>query len=334
MPSVSVIIPTFRHRDFVLTSLESVFAQTFTDYEVIVVNDGSPDDTGELLKPLVASGKIRYIEQANQGQAAARNRGLAEAKGKFIAFLDDDDLWPKDKLSWQLEELLKDPTTGVVAGIAEVIDESEKPLGMSQQRFGNLQLTELFHGNPIMSPGQTLIRADLLRDIGGLNNRIWGCDDWDLWFRASAKAKLVMCDRVGLRYRLHAGNAGNNAARMLQNSILVVETHLRQLTTRDRRRCRRVGWNIIAGNFGRPLVKLLKQRMLNGDGAGAFAALREFSVFVRPALRDPRIIAGFVIELAPRRAREMFTRLFRTTGETRSQVAGWVSSRVPPNTAS
>ncbi len=327
MPLISVIIPTFRHRNFVLTSLESVFAQTFTDYEVIVVNDGSPDDTGQLLQPLAQSGKIRYIEQANQGQAAARNRGLAEAKGKFIAFLDDDDLWPKDKLSWQYEQLLNDPGIGVVAGIAEVIDESEKPLGTSQ-RLGEIRFCDLFSGNPIISPGQTLIRADLLREIGGMNNRIWGCDDWDLWFRASAKARLIIFDRVGLRYRLHPGNAGNNMDRMLQNSIMVLETHLPALSGQERRTCAREGWHIVSGNFGRPLIKVIKEKIALGDAHAVFAAIGQLRPFLRPAFRDPRILAGFGIELLPRFARELFNRRIRGQQQSKRQKAGWAPSPV------
>src|ERR1700719_2929443 len=105
MPAVSVIIPTYNHRDFVLDAIESVFAQTFTDYEVIVVNDGSPDDTASVLAPLASAGRIRYLEQANAGQGAARNRGIAQARGEFIALLDDDDRWPADKLEWQVGEL-------------------------------------------------------------------------------------------------------------------------------------------------------------------------------------------------------------------------------------
>jgi glycosyltransferase involved in cell wall biosynthesis len=103
-PLISVIIPTYRHRDFILRTLDSVFAQTRGDYEIIVVNDGSPDDTKTVLTPLVDAGRIRYVEQPNGGQSQARNRGLELARGKYIAFLDDDDLWPPDKLEWQTEE--------------------------------------------------------------------------------------------------------------------------------------------------------------------------------------------------------------------------------------
>ena len=117
--TVSVIVPTYKHRDFVLATLDSVFAQTFTDYEVIVVNDGSPDDTADVLRPLAEAGRIRYVEQENQGQAAARNRGIAQARGEFVALLDDDDLWPPDKLEWQVGCLRADPTAVAAYGYRE-----------------------------------------------------------------------------------------------------------------------------------------------------------------------------------------------------------------------
>ncbi len=101
-PAVSVIIPAYRHADMICQTLESVFSQTFRDFEVIVVNDGSPDRTAEVVAPFVANGKIRYFSQRNAGQAAARNRGASEARGKFFAFLDDDDVWPPEKLEWQV----------------------------------------------------------------------------------------------------------------------------------------------------------------------------------------------------------------------------------------
>jgi glycosyltransferase involved in cell wall biosynthesis len=109
LPAVSVVIPTYKHRDFILDTVNSVLSQTFRDFEIIVVNDGSPDDTASLLRPMAESGMIRYVEQSNAAAAAARNRGLEMARGKFIAFLDDDDLWPQDKLEWQVLALSNSP---------------------------------------------------------------------------------------------------------------------------------------------------------------------------------------------------------------------------------
>src|SRR5690606_32958391 len=106
-PAVSVVIPCYNHRDTVAAAVESALAQTFADREIIVINDGSPDDTADVLAPY--RDRIRYIEQVNAGQAAARNRGIELARGRYIALLDDDDIWPADKLEWQVAALDAEP---------------------------------------------------------------------------------------------------------------------------------------------------------------------------------------------------------------------------------
>ena len=103
-PKVSVVIPTYNRAGTVPRAIESVLAQTFTDLEVVVVDDGSSDDTGKVLAEMFGD-RIRYLAQVNQGASIARNRGIEEARGEWIAFLDSDDLWEKDKLEWQLKAL-------------------------------------------------------------------------------------------------------------------------------------------------------------------------------------------------------------------------------------
>jgi glycosyltransferase involved in cell wall biosynthesis len=236
MPEVSVIIPTYRHSRTVLESLDSVFTQSFSDVEVIVVNDGSPDDTAKVLQPLVDSGKIKYIEQANQGQSAARNRGLREASGEFIAFLDDDDLWPADKLSWQIEYLNAYPSVVAVGGACQRFSNSgvvEEPIGYDE---GRITPTLVTHGNPFISPGQTLIRAAELNELGGFDESLWGLDDMDLWFRLALKWRVERVSRLALLYRLHGMNASKDSVRMYQSCCRMVRKHLRLLPRKERKR--------------------------------------------------------------------------------------------------
>src|SRR5438067_12184345 len=103
-PKVSVIIPTYNRVARVQNAINSVLCQTFTDFEVIVVDDGSSDDTAIILQETYGD-RIRYFAQPNQGVSAARNKGLAEARGEWIALLDSDDLWEKEKLEWQFKAL-------------------------------------------------------------------------------------------------------------------------------------------------------------------------------------------------------------------------------------
>jgi glycosyltransferase involved in cell wall biosynthesis len=104
MPRVSVVIPTYNRAHTVVACIESALAQSFTGLEVIVVDDGSSDDTGSVLKQAFGD-RIRYYFQTNQGASVARNRGVEEAQGEWIAFLDSDDLWENEKLEWQLKAL-------------------------------------------------------------------------------------------------------------------------------------------------------------------------------------------------------------------------------------
>ncbi len=223
--TVSVVIPTYNHRAYVLDALDSVFRQTFTDYEVIVVNDGSPDDTGEVLRPLAEAGRIRYIEQPNAGQAAARNRGIAEARGEFIALLDDDDLWPPDKLAWQTAALVANPTWTMVTGYSEVLGAgpaSKHPESLPAPHPGK----RLFAAcNWIRSPGQVLIRREAVRRIGLFDPAIRGADDWDLYIRLAEAGPVVFVDRLALYYRLHASNASADCWGMFTNVRRVYRKH-------------------------------------------------------------------------------------------------------------
>ena len=229
--TVSVVIPTYNHREFVLAAIESVFAQGFGDVEIIVVNDGATDGTRDVLAPLIAGGRIRYVEQENGGQALARNRGIAESRGEFVALLDDDDLWPPGKLEWQVRVLLEDPAAVMVYGdcaylrageLTPETDRAPRPCGAAYEAF-RLR-------NWIMSPGQTLIRRAALDRVGAFDVSIWGSDDWELYIRLAEIGTFAYRPRVALHYRVHELNASRRAALHARNHLKVVRRHL--------------GWNV------------------------------------------------------------------------------------------
>ena len=232
MPSVSVIIPAYGHRDFLMQTLESVFAQSYTDYEVIVVNDGSPDDTETLLAHLVREGRIQYVKQDNRGQAIARNRGLSMASGRYIALLDDDDLWPADKLSWQVEELSRQPEAVMVYGQHLQLGKSPAKIFPGEFAPDGSAFDAFVDAGWIRSPGQTLIRAEVLRDIGGFDAAIWGTDDWDLWLRLAKAGAFIYRPRVALHYRMHQTNASRRFHRMYRNGLRVVHKHFGVIPSR------------------------------------------------------------------------------------------------------
>ena len=308
-PQVSVIIPTYGHRDWVVATLQSVLAQTYRDFEIVVINDGSPDDTGTLLKPYADDGRIRYFEKVNAGQSAARNFGLSLARGEFIAFLDDDDLWPEDKLAWQVAVLRHDSSIGVIAGTARFIDSGGEYLHVTPF-VAELDFVSIFRHCPITSPGQTLIRRSLIDKVGGLDESVAGVDDWDLWFKLAATTRFVMNDRIALLYRRHAGNASNNVARLYAGATVVATRHAGSLADRQLRNASRraafhslhtdTGWGaVFSGDF--------KKDVKAGRWKAATANLgRLVTMWVGMGWRGLPLTA--LKDLAPERLRLMFGR--------------------------
>ena len=302
MPEVSVIIPTYRHRDYVLATLDAVFAQTFQDFEIIVINDGSPDDTGQLLRPLAEAGKIRYLEQPNAGQAAARNRGLKEARGRFIALLDDDDLWPPDKLEWQVDVMRRKPHVGAVVGDRVYWDGRTPPPPPPTSDEPRLITFEgLFSGNPIASPGQALLRGDIMARLGGFNPNIWGADDYDLWFRICRVSAFEFYDRIALLYRVHASNASHNLERMLTNCRTVLAEHSAAAAPARQFELRRAANRWLYQYAGERVVLRLKDEWARGDYFAALKSCRTLAAFSKLTLRDPPLLRRIGNDILPLR---------------------------------
>ena len=295
-PRVSIVVPSYGHRDFILATLDSVFAQTMNDYEVIVINDGSPDDTAEIVEPLVRAGRIIYVEQTNRGTSRARNLGIERARGDYIALLDDDDLWPPDKLAWQTEYLDAHPDVGLIGGMLQTIDAHGTP-GWKGTYWPSIDFESLFLENPFLSPGQTLIRADLLKRIGGMDATIWGADDWDLWFRIAKTSRIVMLDRPALYYRLHPGNASKQTERLLAACCVTIERHLKDVPA-DRRRDLRFGFQrTVYRGFGAVLAGRARRQARTGNAVSAFKSLRALLPLWRGLLFDREVRSAFLTHL-------------------------------------
>ena len=199
-PFISVIIPTYNRARQVQTALKSVLAQTYPEFEAIVVDDGSTDGTGEVLQQFISqqdgSGKpIRYFFQPNQGQSTARNKGLAEAHGEWVAFLDSDDLWLPEKLEWQMRALQQfNGKCGVCVTDARLVDNLgmdttafretgkryEETLGIAPEAVASLvKSREPFWASTL------LVRTDVVKQVGWFDPLIRYAEDHDLLFRLS-----------------------------------------------------------------------------------------------------------------------------------------------------
>ncbi|MGP0020243.1 MAG: glycosyltransferase family 2 protein [Candidatus Sulfotelmatobacter sp.] len=195
-PKVSVIIPTYNRAATVGNAIESVLAQTFSDLEVIVVDDGSSDDTGRILQETYGD-RIRYFAQANQGVSAARNKGLAEARGEWIALLDSDDLWEKEKLEWQFKALERfGSQCGVCYADARFFNypESRTMLQLSEESYrheGTMGInTDVLRllvkpggAGMVVCPSSLLARADVVAKSGGFDPSLRFGEDSEFMFR-------------------------------------------------------------------------------------------------------------------------------------------------------
>ncbi len=186
-PLISVVIPLFNARDVIRETIESVLAQPCRDYEIVVIDDGSTDASGEVV--LSYGERIRYVHQPNGGVAQARNRGISVARGAYIALLDHDDLWASDKLAKQVAVLDAQPAVGMVVTDVAHIDRAGRPidqLGLAYQP--QQEFARLFVQGFVPTPSATLIRASILKAVGGFDEQFnsAGMDDHELWPRIAA----------------------------------------------------------------------------------------------------------------------------------------------------
>lgn len=184
MPRVSIIIPTHNRKAFVLEAIDSVLAQTYEGFELIVVDDGSADGTREALKRYEES--LLYLYQANQGVSTARNNGLALAQGEFIAFLDSDDLWLPKKLAVQVAFMDQHPQA-LICYTDELWIRRGKRVN-PKKRHAKYSGEIYPHCLPlcIISPSSALMRRGLFEQVGTFDPRLSVCEDYDLWLRVAA----------------------------------------------------------------------------------------------------------------------------------------------------
>ena len=191
-PLVSVIIPTYNRGWIVKEAIESVLAQDFTDFELIVVDDGSTDNTSEILKEFESD--IRVIRQTNRGVSAARNRGILASVGRWIAFLDSDDLWLPEKLSRQVDFF----TTHADAMICQTEEQWIRNGVRVNPRVRHHKFSGLIFERSLelclVSPSAVMIRKDLFDVVGLFDKSLPACEDYDLWLRVSCRFPVYLID--------------------------------------------------------------------------------------------------------------------------------------------
>jgi glycosyltransferase involved in cell wall biosynthesis len=205
---VSVVIPAYNADRFIAATLDSVLAQTFTAFEVIVVNDGSTDQTQAIVESYVErDDRIRLINQPNQGISATRQRGQTAAQGDFIAFLDADDLWLPQNLETHLRHFAAQPKLGISFGRVEFMELDGTPTGKySTGRMQQVDPAHLFYENLLTTTSNAIVRRAVFEQVGSFDVDLCGTEDQEFFLRTRCYGWQVEgVDAVLVRYRITAG---------------------------------------------------------------------------------------------------------------------------------
>jgi glycosyltransferase involved in cell wall biosynthesis len=223
MPTISVVVPAYNVERTILETIASVLKQTFSDFELIVINDGSTDGTLGLLS-IVNDPRLKVYSYENGGLPVARNRGIACSTGEFITFIDGDDLWTPDKLELQLITLQQHPKAGAVYSWTLFMDEKGESFHPGEPIYfkGNI-LPQLLVKNFIASGSNVMLRRRAIASAGEFDPTLKSCEDWDYWLRVAANWNFVVVPKAQILYRQSAGTMSSKVDVMEKYHLLVIE---------------------------------------------------------------------------------------------------------------
>lgn len=223
MPVISVIIPAYNAETTLKDTLTSVLQQTFSEFELIIINDGSTDTTLEIISQ-IDDPRIKVFSYQNSGASTSRNRGFAQASGEYIAFLDADDLWTPDKLEAQLAALKIHPQADIAYSWSDCIDESSSFL----RRGGHITingdaLPKLLMMDILENGSNPLIRRQAVIEVGGFDESLPAGQDWDFYLRLALKHSFVTVPRSQILYRISANSLSANVFKLEKGCLRVLD---------------------------------------------------------------------------------------------------------------
>lgn len=292
-PVATLIVPAFNVAATIAETLQSLLAQTFTDFEIIVVDDGSSDNTADVVRGF-ADPRLTMVHQANRGLAGARNTGIVHARGAYIAFCDADDLWLPEKLELHIAHLEARPDVGISFSGSQMIDEHGAPLGINQSpRLRNITAEHIFKRNPIGNGSAAVIRRTAL---DGMAYRPAGETERDWWFdetfrqsddiEAWARFALTLDWRIeGIPgnltlYRIHRGALSANVQRQY-DTWLRMAARMKAISPDFVRRHGKVAEAYQVRYLARRAVSM------GARDLGFKLAWRSLSLSLRPFLEEP-----------------------------------------------
>lgn len=222
MPAITVAIPVYNGAKTIRTTLESIIQQSFSDLEIIVIDDGSTDQTADIVRQIDDS-RIRLISYPNEGLAASRNRGIHQSQCELISFIDADDLWTADKLADQLAALQTAPKASVAYSWTDCVDQSARfcRRGSHVSAEGHVY-EKLLMGNFLDSGSNALFRKSVFDTVGRFDVSLKAAEDWDMFLRVALDHTFAVVPKVQVLYRLSPQSMSANLERQERESLKVL----------------------------------------------------------------------------------------------------------------
>ena len=223
-PLVSIILPTYNCASFLPHSIGTILSQTYNSYEIIVIDDGSTDNTKEVLYPFMQ--RIKYIRsEQNKGLPTARNIGIRPAQGKYIAFIDADDLWLPEKLQTDIEYFETHPEVSMVYSKHINVDEKGEDLNGNTRKqlpSGNIFL-QLFSEQNFVISSSVVVRKEVFETTGLFDEQLVNCQDWDMWLRIAFHFKVAGINKPLVKYRHNPHSLSKNRNNVLKYQKIVID---------------------------------------------------------------------------------------------------------------
>ena len=277
-PLVSVVIPSYNHAHFVGDAIRSVLSQDYEPIEVIVVNDGSTDDTAAVV---AAFPGVRHVAQENRGLANARNTGLALCRGELVVFLDADDRLLPGAIRTGVAAMAANPAIGFAAGYSRFISRDGTPLPTQQPaRRGSDPYVELLRRNSIRNPAMVIFRRAIVAATGGFNADVDACADYEMYLCISRDHPVAFHDGVVAEYRKHGENMSDDAALMLRQLLVVMRRQRPHIASPERRAAYRAGTRNIREFYGDRIVMHVRDRVHGPGGWWRMRTVKDLATLI------------------------------------------------------
>lgn len=306
MVKVSVIIPTYNRADLISETITSALQQTLKDKEVVIVDDGSTDNTSEVVREF--QDRVIYIRQPNSGPAKARNTGIRMAKGRLIAFLDSDDLWLPDKLELQYHAFQQNPNQGLIYTDVMWFSNGEiiVPTLREKYQFHTGEVFEKLLFDNWIATSSVLVRKDCLEEAGGFDEdpQIMFVEDWNLWIRLARRHPFGMVDRVLVKRRYHPHRLGLENPERQFKAIFYNLEKLQKLYPELRQK---------AGLFNQKYYQISFQRGFEDlAGLKPKKARHKFALAWKHK-KNPQTLFFYLLTYLPKNILALIKKLFRAT---------------------